>query len=230
MKFCIAFLFQNEADWLRLHLPLWTHGNIDGLIGLDGGSTDESVEIVRSFGGQVFQRRFEWDFAAQCNYLIQCAERAGFDALLRLDPDEAMFRSDINTVRLYLHQHRRKPCVWGLRRYNFSKDRYHYAPHWYPDVQQRAFPLRQNIFYQGRVHETPISLQWDAIPDVHLYHYGWIGDVEALARKSVKYAQIAGQDIEYAGGGEYPPYVPFPHGRQPQDPKEIGARAPWGEG
>ncbi|MBZ0291422.1 MAG: hypothetical protein K8L99_02535 [Anaerolineae bacterium] len=226
MKLCIGFLFQNEADWLKLHLPVWCAADIDGLVAVDGGSSDDSADVARSFGATITERPFDWNFAAQGNALIEACERAGYDAMLRLDPDEVMFPESINLIRCAL-------VDWpklSLPRFNFVRDRYHYAPDWYPDHQQRAWWLKRGVRYPAhlRVHEVPEGIPALRFNNAHIYHYGWIKDADVLGQKSVKYAQVQGRDVIYQGGGEYPSYKPFPFDIQPQDPAEIGARAPVG--
>jgi glycosyl transferase family 2 len=223
VKLCLAFLMENEAPWIRLHFsPLVDL--FDGVVALDGGSTDDSVAVAQSLDAFIFHRPFEWDFAAQGNALIRHCEDLGFDAMLRLDPDETLWPRDVQIIKKAL---RIGEWIFGFRRYNFVRDRLHYATHWYPDIQQRAWRLNQGVRYVNAIHEVPVGLPSGRF-DAHIYHYGWIKDVDTLGRKSARYAQLAGQDIEYGGGGEYPPHVPF-EGKQPLDPAVIGRRAPYGD-
>lgn len=226
MRFCIGFMFQNSAPWLELHLPLWLEAlTVNGLVAVDGGSTDSSASIASAYSVKVVRRDFDWDFAAQGNALIQACEDAGYDMMLRLDPDEAMFPADIDRVGYALDYKQ----IVALPRYNFVKDRQHYNPDWHPDFQRRAWRLNCRVRYPNyqRVHEVPEGLPVQILDGVHIYHYGWIADPDILAQKSVKYAQMAGEQVEYSGGGEYPPYEPFPADKpQPHNYEEIGLRAP----
>lgn len=226
MRFCIGFMFQNNAPWLELHLPLWSKAiTLHGMVAVDGGSTDGSAHIARAYGVAVVKREFDWHFAAQGNALIEACEQAGYDTMLRLDPDEAMLPADVDRVGFALDYDR----IIALPRYNFVKDRYHYNPEWYPDFQRRGWRLNAGVRYPDhqRVHEVPEGLPTAILDGVHIYHYGWIDDPVKLGQKSVTYARLDGQHVDYGGGGEYPPHVPFPSSKpQPQDPAVIGARAP----
>jgi hypothetical protein len=44
---------------------------VDELRVLDGGSTDDTVDVARAHGAEVAHRRFDWDFAAQRNALLE---------------------------------------------------------------------------------------------------------------------------------------------------------------
>jgi len=244
VKFCVAMMFQNEAEWLLLHLPVITRANIDGLVGLDGGSQDGSAEVFASFGGQVFYRPFSFPMCDHENHLIDTAERAGYDAVLKMDPDELFFPEHISQMPDLLGRFK----MLRFPTYNFVEDRKHYNPTgWYPDWHGRAWRLNCGIHYIKPIHSVPNwdSLGWkhceremnpDAVCDVvdcghiHLYHYG---DIKDRAKRALHYANadrwIRGEPMIDAlpeGTVLRPPFcIPFT-GPQPLDPDVIGAKAP----
>lgn len=229
MRLCLAFAFQNEAPWLRLHLPVWVEsGAFAGMVALDGGSSDDSAAYVRSQGGDVFERPFDWNFSAHMNALITHCEALEYDALLRLDPDELIYPSLPGQVAQWL-------CEWefvALPRYAFIGDRLHHNPQWLPDWQVRAFRLHRGARYDGLVHEQlnyagrPMLFA-PGVPEHYIYHYGWMLALEMRRQREAQYAGLMGGNTDPAAhlADGYPYSEPF-DGAQPLDPLVIGVRAP----
>ncbi|HMA35422.1 MAG TPA: hypothetical protein VKY74_13205 [Chloroflexia bacterium] len=241
MRLCLAFMFQDEEPWLRLHLPVLLTGPFAGIVALDGGSRDGSAAYVRSLGGTVVTRPFDGDFGAQGNCLIAACEQRGYESLLRTDPDELWWPADLQRIAAALDTYH----VVQVRRHNFVRDRRQVNPAWYPDWQGRAWRLHQGLRYSTRIHETlnfvELGLRLgtgDApgevgfLDQVHIYHYGWIEDLATRALRYYNYERrAAGQPAvaRYPPDAPpitYPPSVPFA-GPQPLDPDVIGTRAPF---
>jgi glycosyltransferase involved in cell wall biosynthesis len=229
MRLCLALAFQDEAPWLRLHLPVFA-GAADGLVGLDGGSVDDSADVFRAFGGVVHQRAFDWNFGAHMNALMAACEAEGYDALLRLDPDEVIYPALVENVRDWLATY----DAVAVPRYGFIGDRLHHNPRWHPDYQVRGLRLGVGLRYGGLVHEqinyreNGYRLAYVANdPLLHLYHYGWILPLEARREREGKYAALVGGNPDPAAHlAEGYPYHERYTGPQPLDPVTIGARAP----
>jgi len=232
MRLCLALMMQNEADWIRLHvrhlLPV-----VDGLIAVDGGSTDDSMQVIESMGGLVFLRPFDYNFSGQANYLIQCAEAAGYDAILRLDPDETMFAEHVIRIRAILEAgdfH-----LLHIPRINFVGDRLHHSPLIDPHAQWRAWVLNRGIRYHAvKVHETPMlpsGLLTTVVPDVAIYHYGFVKPTSEREYGWQVYSALqSGQPVpakpdHFEDDGSHFDRDPFT-GSQPVDPFEVGIRAP----
>ncbi len=232
MKLALAMMTKNCSGYLRLHLPkLLESAAIAGLITIDDDSIDDTVEVVESFGGKVYYHALEGNYSAQCNRLIAVCEALGFDALLRLDPDECMFPNDINSV-LYLLQEWQ---VVRLARYNFWKDRLHWTKESYPDWQGRAFLLRRGVYWQGKVHEQlyiPPYIKECRYGDAPIYHYGDIGSIDGL--KHYNYDRmLRGLEPVNALPDDAPDNFKNPcrpsdlfEGKQPIDPLVVGVYAP----
>lgn len=228
MRLCLGMFFQNDEPWLRLHLPHLLDA-VDGIIAVDGGSTDNSAGYLRSIGAKIFNHSFDWNYGAQAQYMLDRAEETDFDCILRLDPDETMFNSDVRLLRLELIQ---KPnTLFMLNRINLRHDRGHWNPESEQYGQWRAWPLHEGIKYTNvRVHENPVPPQWIATArsEAVIYHYGnikdpgerfWIGDTY--------YKLMNGKSISpFAPTKRYwDSVIPFDK-PQPIDFEEVGYRAP----
>lgn len=228
MKLALGMMFcKGEINWMKLHLPEFTWC-FDGIVAVtDDLSGDEPFYLTRHFSGHVYSHPFNSDWSEMLNHLIDHAESEGYDAIARIDPDEAIHVSDIAILRAELEMQ----DVLFLPRFNFWEDRYHYLPEWYPDFQARAFRLNKGIRYVGKRHEH-LNTTAGAITSATLFHYGWIGP--GVLRQDLKYLNYARIDAgllplaERPTDREYPQHSPvYFEGIQPLDPAIVGATAPW---
>ncbi len=204
MRFALGLVCLNEAPWLRLHLPVILRAaRIDGVVCVDGGSTDGSADLVRALGGVVEVHPWRWDFAEQQNHVVQLAERLGYDALLKYDPDELLFPEHIDQGADLLATGQHKALV--VSRYNFEGDRRHYCPYLYPDKQLRFHVLNEGFYWYRRLHATTNAYeQWrepagtsPSIPrdilwlsHVNIYHYEGIKPLEERSLKWLNYERV----------------------------------------
>lgn len=173
-SFCIGMIFQNSEAWLRRHLPLLQLHFVDGLVGLDGGSTDDSVRVFQDAGGAVYKRAFDYNFGAQSNALIEACEDAGFDLMLRLDTDEIMMPADILRCRWAAEGGEK---IYSLRRIHYVGDYEHIMDTKWVDPQWRVWPLNKGVHYpEMRVHEVPEGLPRANLYHLRIYHYGYAID------------------------------------------------------
>jgi len=258
MKICLAVAFQNEAAWLNLHLTPELVAKFDGLIALDGGSQDGGRLVIERLGGKVIDRPFDWNFGAHMNYLLNTVEGMEtftpdqmpdgypspyYDAIVRMDPDEAMFPEDVDVIRKELKSG--KAELWMLQRINFIRDRLHFNPEFQPWGQWRAWLLHKGIKYWNvRVHENPQLPKGlhTASSKATLFHYAYLKDPRERAWRSAMYGELgknengqnaAGVQLTLDARDAYSHLqLPWPaepiryKGKQPRDPFEIGVRAP----
>ena len=163
-RFALLMIFQNVRPWLDLHLPYLVKSNaFDGVVAVDGGSTDDGADAIRSIckkagfppeSVHIVDRQFDYRFDIQTNVGIQEAEKQGYKACLRLDTDELMLHEHLVQIREILLDG--PYAVVRLPRYNFTKSRRYYCPQFYPDHQGRGFRLGMGLYYFGThgVHET----------------------------------------------------------------------------
>ena len=245
MKLALGLMYAQERHWLSLHLPVFAAG-FDGIVAVGDDDTDGSTQYLQSLGADVTFHKFQQDWSAQFNRVIERAEALGYDALLRLDPDEAIFRSDVEVIRKKLTY---EATLLVFARHEFYGSRRQVRPDTYPDYQARAWRLGRGIRLGGAKHEginfTEHEL-YEATDDPNkrvlrltnpaIYHYGW-SSPQAIWNAMTKYqsqAQLAaGQGPEVNFPPEQPlaehMTVPFSE-EQPLDPGKVGEYAPFGPG
>jgi hypothetical protein len=117
---------------------------VDELLVLDGGSTDDTVDVAASHGATVHHRPFTNDFAAQRNALLDLVRTPW---VISLDCDERLSHPLGELVATIL---RASPADAILTpRSNWLDD--DPEPSNWPDYQLRVH--RSNLRYRGRVHE-----------------------------------------------------------------------------
>ncbi len=189
------------AGLLEHHRALY-----DEAVVVDTGSRDDTVARARAAGARVVP--FAWcdDFAAARNAgLAQARGRW----VLGLDADERIATRDQGRLRRVARAGRPDRCwLFAFRSYTPLKRH----PEWqpvtgeYPDeeaghegyvscVNVRLFPRRDDLRYDGRVHE---SVERDArrlglpvVPsDVPIHHYGMVRPREIMAVKDDLYGRL----------------------------------------
>lgn len=221
-------IHEGDAPWLSLHLPAFARCFDGAVISIDPRESlnDELVALTLIDGNTIYGsnmvklvvREFDNDWSAQFNSVIEMAEIMGYDAIVRLDPDEAIFSYDVEAIRELLEQY----SILCFARYNFWRDRMHYTPGIYPDWQARSWILNKGIRLGGQHHEgigwthysmfegDPIAdtpRQVLRVPSIHIYHYGNVGK-ERILERDLHYVNV---DREKAG---HPPLTELPPGRE----------------
>jgi glycosyltransferase involved in cell wall biosynthesis len=228
----LGMMVYNEAHWLKLHLPIMLAA-VDGVVAVDSASTDGTPELLESMGVQVFQHDFNCNWGEHFNHVIRHAEALGYDTLLRLDPDECMFETDIRLVSDLLGLHH----LLRLPRFHFWEDRKHYVPQKFPDWQSRAWRLNEGVYLAGQYDERVVmpsewregeySAEYDMrqilnVAACSIYHYG------DLMNPAVRYHQPNRNRLPDSVTHIWRYAVPFKR-EQPLDPAVIGPRAPFEE-
>jgi glycosyltransferase involved in cell wall biosynthesis len=137
----------------------------DEIVLVDGGSTDRTCEIARSFGCKVFERPFT-NHADQKNY---AASRASHDWIFLLDADEELSPELTRSIQ---HWKRHEPqfAVYEMARITWYLGAWIHHSRWYPDWQRRIYH-RQKTQFSGAIHS---ALRYDCkIGRLHgdLLHY-----------------------------------------------------------
>lgn len=248
MKLALC-LMVNDRDlpFLKLHLPVYKD-SFDGLVAIgdiDDGA--DAIEFMLSLRANVAIQQWQYDWGDYATRLFKVAEELGYDAAMRMDPDECLMPDAGWHIRKLLEE---QAALLVFPRHEFWGDRYHVRANLWPDDQARAWHLKRGIIVQGKKHEgigfmehglsehtTDPNCRVLRIrdPHLHLYHYGWSSKT-AILNAMTKYqrqAQVAmGQSPEVNFPPDQPlashPTLPFTE-PQPIDPAICGAYAPYEE-
>lgn len=146
-------IVKNEGINLRMSVPSFLD-EVDELIIVDTGSTDDTLDAVREFqathGDRVKLEHFEWcdDFAAARNYSIS---KATGDWIVWFDADEVLNRIEPGAIRR-LAQMAPMQLDGYLWLCKSQMDEVNVVQSW----QWRMFPNWRGTKFQQRLHETPM--------------------------------------------------------------------------
>ena len=93
MKISACYIVKNEAAVLARSIES-LQGNVDELLVVDTGSTDDTVALARRYGARVLQYIWQDDFAEARNFAIDQAEG---DWIVFPDADE--YFADVKPLR-----------------------------------------------------------------------------------------------------------------------------------
>ena len=178
---------------------------------VDTGSCDDTVQIARQFGADVFHEEWQNDFSKARNVSLS---KATGDYILVLDADEELETSMHNDLLNLLS---RPPAAYYLKRFHYwsstsanafvqplSADNRFYALgarafHITNDI--RLFPRDPGLVYEGEVHETvEDSIRskgnfeiFDS--DVVIHHTGPLASADKHAQKNRLYLELTKHKI-----------------------------------
>lgn len=181
--------FNEEAN---IRIPLASAIDlVDEVVIVDGGSTDKTLEIARSFGEkiQIFNVDNPPNFLKNKQRGIEYAKG---DWILQLDADEAVSPELAKEIRSILDIHEKAaseggeeqfPSAYNLPRKNWFLNRYLMKGGVYPDFVTRLYrrekahfklhDVHENVIIDGEVSETKEALLHYADPDFERYLTRW---------------------------------------------------------
>lgn len=178
--------------------------SVDEVIVIDSGSTDRTVSLAQQHGAKVLFRKWDNDFAAQRNFVL---DKTDVDYILYLDADERMSDELCREVKKIAASEK-------LRQYSFMRHinafgfKYKYGV-FVPDEVTRIFP-KDYIHWENKVHEKPVC----ELPKVRLQgivkHYT-CDSLQQWLDKAGKYTTIWAQD-NYSRGKRAGVGAAFFHG------------------
>lgn len=184
MNLCIGMIVKNEAEMLRLTLPVYSSLDMF-MVAVDFGSTDDTRDILASHGWLVVPGEWRNDYAWARNTLLKLPRDAGL--MLQLDADECMVPSDIEKIVEF--DRTKYINAIGFPRYNYVRGEL-FESKSYPDYQARCVRLSSGCLWSRSVHEV-IEGKKRLIPDAHIHHYGWTKSPQENWLRSHNYNLIA---------------------------------------
>jgi len=176
-----AIIVKDEAEHLRRCLAS-IRVLCDGIVVVDTGSSDATVEVALSFGATVLHRPWDGDFSA--------ARNLGLDAIdaqwiLYIDADEEVQGCDIAALRNTLTT---AQDVVGFT-VKFAA-RVGWTPYW----EHRVWRHRDDVRFRGVIHETIVpdlrrivrdeGQRFQRI-DLFMQHYGYEGNQRAKHERNL---------------------------------------------
>jgi len=202
-KLSVCMIVKNEeqfiADCLKSVQPV-----ADQIVVVDTGSTDQTVEIARSFGAEV--HNFKWcdDFAAARNASIKYAKG---DWIFWLDADERLEADSLKPLKQLLKPEKR-PVAYLITIKNLLAD----GKTFKLSTGHRLFTNHKKLYFEGRVHEQIVySLARNGGEErpsnIRLLHLGYGLGAEVQARKDQRNRELLLKMVEEQPNNAYAHYT-----------------------
>lgn len=137
---------------------------VDEIIIVDGGSTDKTIKIAKSFKATIVHAPWKEHFADQRNISLKKATK---EWILVIDADE-IYEKKLLTELQALAQNNIGIDAFAFPRKNFIDGK---QTNVYPDRQTRFFKRSKKIFYKRPLHEIVVGFKRIASPmDLHIIH------------------------------------------------------------
>lgn len=189
----VAVITQNEAE----NLPdcLKSVAFAEQIVVVDSGSSDNTVEIARSFGCEVFLEPWRGGFGAQ----KQCAlDQCRHPWILVLDADERIPPETALIIKDIVARNSPMAAGYSFPRKNFFQGRWIKHAGWWPDRIIRLFQKDLGRMTEAIVHEAiRVNGPVKAL-DVPIEHYTE-SRLSALLLKIDKYSTLGAQEAYTAG-------------------------------
>lgn len=192
MKISAIIINKNEGNFLRdcLESVKWT----DEVVFLDGGSTDESLEIAREYKAKVYMQKTK-NFAG---WRTEAIDLAKGDWVFYIDADERVTPLLKKEIEAEINKESQLFSCFALPRRNFLLGKELRHGGWYPDHVKRLF-LRKNLErWLGELHEEPVfkgEMGKLVNPMVHLQPE----TLEPALAKSIRWSGIEANLIYQSG-------------------------------
>lgn len=172
----------------------------DEIVVIDSFSTDRTEEIVKSYGGKVYQKAFE-GYVSQKNF---ANSKATFNRILSLDADEVL--SDELKISVQNAKQNFEADGYTLNRLTNYAGKWVRHSGWYPDTKLRLFDRRKGKWEGLIIHEEfklePGANQRHLKGD--LLHYSF-NSVEDHKKQSEKFTTL-GAEADFQKGKKAPFY------------------------
>lgn len=144
-KLSAVIITKNESQHIAQCLD--TLGWVDEIIILDSGSTDETVDIAKSYGARVEQQPDWKGFGLQRQ---RAQELATSEWILMIDADERVTPELATSIKSLIQG---KHVIGSISRLSWCFGSYIRHSGWYPDRVERLFPRLEAGYNDALVHE-----------------------------------------------------------------------------
>ena len=159
----------------------------DGVLIVDSGSIDRTVELARQHGAKVVFREWDNDFSAQRNFALEYVDT---DWVLYLDADERLDERLISEIKRVVETGSAAMYRFIRRNSAFGKD-FKYGVLG-PDSVIRLFP-KDKVKWQDKVHERPVGDLPVITLKGYMKHYTY-RTFEQYVQKMNQYSSIGAQN------------------------------------
>lgn len=185
----------NQADKLKDCLQS-IRNFADEIVVIDLGSTDDSEEITKKFGGKFIPHKFEPYVELVRNDAISYA-RGGW--ILVLDPDETI-TADLSSKLKEVSQNERYVAV-NIPRKNIFFNKWIAHTNWWPDRHVRFFK-KQTVVWSDQIHLYPQVngdiLDLEAKEELAIIHHGYSSIRQFIDRQN-RYSTIEAENRHKTG-------------------------------
>lgn len=189
-------IVKNEAD----NLPRWLEDMqkvADELIVVDTGSTDNSIDLARQGGAQVYDFPWQNDFSAARNFALA---KARGDIVIFLDADEYFPKQTLSKIRLIASELAVQKQIAGLCAPRIEID-VENQQNQFIDVSNQCRLFRRECTYQGSIHETLVIPEgMELLQDDRLlfYHTGYSASlIQGKLKRNLQMLKARCERIDY---------------------------------
>ncbi|MFB9329875.1 glycosyltransferase [Paenibacillus aurantiacus] len=163
LSLTLTMIVKNESQHLDRCLKSVVH-LVDELVIVDTGSTDNTKEIALGYGAKVFDYVWSHNFSDARNFALQ---QSTGDWNLVLDADEYVVEASREEVERVIQS---QPCVGRIRRIDAFKQggEIKESHVWITRL------LPKGTFYEGKIHEQPVSELARVNTHFKIYHDGYL--------------------------------------------------------
>jgi len=182
---------------------------VDEIVVVDTGSTDNTIEICKSYGANIIKTEWKHDFSYVRNLCIQNSTK---EWIIRLDADELVEPDDLLKLWYMACAGEVDAYIFPVR--NFLEDpRTTKNAKWFHSQSIRMFRRHSGVKYTGLVHEEidkslrdlnlgrQINVAFSSVP---FLHFGYLNPKEYLEKKFDYYYKLCLKQIELEPNNFYP--------------------------
>jgi tetratricopeptide (TPR) repeat protein len=201
LRLSLCMIVRDEEEMLPRSLAA-VRDAVDEIVVVDTGSRDATVEVARSFGATVIERRWTGSFAAARNASI---EAASGDWLLFLDADEVLDPADAPLLRELTGRTWREAFYLVETNHTGELGDGTAVTH----NALRVFRNRPEYRFEGRIHEQIAHNLPSGLPErieptpIRVDHYGYLGAVRDAKEKSRRNIELLRDQLAEGGANPF---------------------------